>query len=248
MHVIITGNTTGIGKLITDNLVKQGHIVAGLSRTGEYKCDVTDYEQVESWSTYFLDAWESVDAIITCAGTQGALGVMDKTDPIEWSKTIRVNLDGTYNVIKAFYPIMTTKKRPKIICLAGGGAGNGRPYFSAYAVAKTGVVRMVETFAAERPDIDINAVAPGAIRTDIIKDALNAGPEIIGVEEYNKAVKQNQEGDSPLAMLKLINWLLSSNSDKISGKFISAKWDNWESLDYNKIAKDEYTLRRVVPS
>ena len=47
MNIVITGNSAGIGKMLTDRLVSNGHVVYGLSRSSEYKCDVTNYEQVE---------------------------------------------------------------------------------------------------------------------------------------------------------------------------------------------------------
>ena len=244
MRIVITGNSSGIGKMLSGRLEKQGHIVVGLSRTGPYKCDVTNYEEVEGWSTFALDTWNGVDALITCAGTQGEMGKLHLTDPDKWYDTIKVNFLGTYNAIRAFYPIMDQTRRGKIICLAGGGAGEGRPYFSAYSCAKTAVVRMVETFALEQPEIDINAVAPGGIKTNIINGPLLVGPEVIGEMEYNKALQQSQGGDNPAPAMELIDWLLSSASDGISGRFISAKWDNLSMLS-GSLTDKSLRLRRI---
>lgn len=245
MNILITGNSAGIGKLLTDRLSTQGHTIYGLSRSSQYKCDVADWDQVNDWARYFLDCDIHFDAIITCAGTQGELGKITKTDAEKWSETVRVNLDGTYNVLKAFYPLMDRARRPKIVCLAGGGSANGRPYFSAYAVAKTAVVRLVETMAMEEPNLDINSVAPGAIKTAIIDGPLKAGPNVIGEEEYAKAVRQNEKGDSPEPALSLIEWLISDKSDGMSGRFISAKWDDWKN--FKDLPTELYTLRRIVP-
>jgi NAD(P)-dependent dehydrogenase (short-subunit alcohol dehydrogenase family) len=245
MHIVITGNSSGIGLMLQERLEKQGHFVIGLSRTSPYKCDVTDYEQVSEWARFALDAWDGVDALITCAGTQGELGKLHLTDTEKWCDTISVNLFGAYNAIHAFYPIMDQSRRGKIICLAGGGAGEGRPYFSAYSCAKTAVVRMVETFALEQPEIDINAVAPGAINTHIIDGALKAGPEVIGKSEYDKALNQCKGGDNPDSALELIDWLLSKQSDGVSGRFISSKWDDYKSLNPS-VSNEMYRLRRMT--
>jgi len=244
MNIVITGNSAGIGKMLTDRLAGNGHVVYGLSRSSEYKCDVTNYEQVEDWSRYFLDADINIDAVVTCAGTQGEVGKTSKSDAAAWVETISVNLNGTYNAIRAFYPIMDKARRAKIICLAGGGSANGRAYFSAYAAAKTAVVRLVESISLEEKNLDINAVAPGAIKTNIIDGALKAGPTIIGEDEYNKALKQSAQGDDPSRMLNLIEWLLSEKSDGISGRFISAIWDDWEKLDKATMPDELYKLRR----
>lgn len=244
MNILITGNSAGIGKMVSDRFSSQGHTIYGLSRSSQYKCDVSNWNEVNDWARYFLDCDIHFDAIITCAGTQGELGKIVKTDAEKWSETVRINLDGTYNVIKAFYPLMDKSRRPKIVCLAGGGSGNGRAYFSAYAVAKTAVVRLVETMALEEHDVDINAIAPGAIKTSIIDGPLKAGPTVIGEEEYKKAVRQSQIGDDPEPALSLIEWLVSEKSDGVSGKFISAKWDDWKN--FKDLSPEIYTLRRIT--
>ncbi len=246
MNIVITGNSAGIGKMLTDRLASNGHVVYGLSRSSEYKCDVTNYEQVDDWARYFLDSDINIDAVVTCAGTQGEVGKTSKTDAAAWAETISVNLNGTYNAIRAFYPIMDKSRRAKIVCLAGGGSANGRAYFSAYAAAKTAVVRLVESISLEEKNLDINAVAPGAIKTNIIDGALKAGPSVIGEDEYNKALKQSTQGDDPSRMLNLIEWLLSEKSDGISGRFISAIWDDWEKLDKAAMPDEIYKLRRNV--
>lgn len=244
MNILITGHSSGIGEMLTHRLQAQGHTVYGLSRSSGYKCDVSNWEDIEGWSNYLLDTDVYLDGIVTCAGTQGELGRISDTDPAKWAETVRINLEGTYNTIRAFYPLMNQTKRKKIVCLAGGGSANGRAYFSAYAVAKTGVVRMVETMALEEPTLDINAVAPGAIKTKIIDGPLLAGPNVIGKDEYDKALRQNDGGDDPEAALSLIEWLLSNESDGISGKFISARWDNWRN--FKDLPKEMYTLRRIT--
>ena len=244
MNILITGHSSGIGEMLTQRLEAQGHTVFGLSRSSGYKCDVSNWEDVDGWARYLLDADVYLDGIVTCAGTQGELGKIPDTDPQKWSETVRVNLEGTYNTIRAFYPLMDQSKRKKIVCLAGGGAANGRAYFSAYAVAKTAVVRLVESMALEEQTLDINAVAPGAIKTKIIDGPLMVGPNVIGQDEYQKALKQSSGGDDPEPALSLIEWLLSNESDGISGKFISARWDNWRN--FKDLSKEIYTLRRIT--
>lgn len=245
MNIVITGNSAGIGKMLTDRLSEQGHTVYGLSRSSEYKCDVSKYDQVEDWARYFLDSDINIDALITCAGTQGEMGKIAKTNANAWTETVAINLIGTYNTIRAFYPIMDRARRAKIVCLAGGGSANGRAYFSAYAAAKTGVVRLVESMALEENGLDINAVAPGAIKTNIIDGPLKAGPKVIGEAEYNKALKQSQQGDDPEHVLSLIEWLISEKSDGVSGRFISAIWDDWKNMTSN-CPENLYKLRRTV--
>jgi NAD(P)-dependent dehydrogenase (short-subunit alcohol dehydrogenase family) len=141
----------------------------------------------------------------------------------------------------------------KIIQLSGGGATNPMPNLSSYAVAKAGVVRFIETLALEvaKHNVDVNAIAPGALNTRMLEEVIDSGPEKIGKEFYEKALKQKASGGAGLERgAKLAVFLGSADSDGISGKLISALWDPWEDLAQHKddlASSDIYALRRIVP-
>ncbi len=110
-------------------------------------------------------------------------------DPAAWRSTLAANLDGTFFTIRAFYPLLRkTGRRAKIICFSGGGATGPRPNFAAYGVSKAGVVRLVETLAAEwqGQPLDINAVAPGAIFTRMTEQVLARGAAVAGKVEFEQ--------------------------------------------------------------
>lgn len=134
-----------------------------------------------------------------------------------------------------------------------GGAASPRPYFSAYAASKAAVVRITENFAQEYKEdgIDINAVAPGAMNTQLLTDILSVDETVIG-KEYVKAVQQLQTGGTDLQVpADLCVYLASDKSDGITGRLISAVWDSWMDLHtrLNQIQdSDIYTLRRILPA
>lgn len=266
MNIIITGTSTGIGRALAERLLQHGNRVWGLARSDQKdlqekytnfsytRCDVADWAQVESAAAEVSSAWTTADALITCAGAQGAVGITVDLDPIQWSETVRSNLDGTFYAIRAFYPLLRKAPgRSKVVCFSGGGATKARANFSAYGVAKTGVVRLVETIAEELTDkpIDINAVAPGAINTRLTEEVVRLGPAQAGQKEYDSALKQLQSGGASLdKALGLVEFLISPESDGISGRLISAPWDPWSTLGKHAhlLAKsDVYMLRRIVP-
>jgi NAD(P)-dependent dehydrogenase (short-subunit alcohol dehydrogenase family) len=267
MNLVITGSSTGIGRALAEHLLVRGHHVWGIARSdqadfaaihpGKFhasRCDVSEWSQVTRAATEVTTSWPRVDGLITCAGLQGAVGNAVTVDPLHWSATVRANLDGTYYAIRAFYEaLQRATARPKIVCFSGGGATKPRARFSAYGVAKTGIVRLVETIAEElRNDpVDINAVAPGAINTRLTEEVLTLGPAVVGEVEYNAALKQKTNGGASLEKaLGLVEFLLSPKSDGISGRLLSAPWDPWAGLDRHGAAlaaSDIYTLRRIVP-
>lgn len=265
MHIVLTGSSSGIGRGIAERLTRGGHRVWGLARSDQsmlademhgrflpHRCDVSRWSEVEETRRAVARQTGYIDALITCAGTQGEIGRATEVDPLAWSGTVQANIDGTYFPIRAFRPMLSAAAgRPKIVCFSGGGATKARPHFSAYAAAKTAIVRLVETISAEEQALDINAVAPGAIATRMTDEVIALGPEKAGADEYAAAVKHRAAASGTLERaLDLVEWLLSPASDGISGRLISAPWDPWRTLDAHRNeldASDIYRLRRIVP-
>jgi NAD(P)-dependent dehydrogenase (short-subunit alcohol dehydrogenase family) len=266
MNLLLTGSSTGIGRALTLHLLAKGHAVWGLARSDQAdfakahaafrfsRCDVGDWPQVERAAAAVAAVWPHVDAVIACAGVQGEVGPALAVDPLKWSATVRANLDGTYYALRAFQPLLArAPRRAKAVCFSGGGATKPRVNFSAYGVAKTGIVRLVETIAEETrgQPFDINAIAPGAINTRLTDEVIALGPTVAGAAEYAAAVKQKAAGGAPLdRALGLVEFLLSEKSDGISGRLLAAPWDPWATLDAHAAdlaASDIYTLRRIVP-
>ena len=267
MHLVITGTSSGIGRALTGHLLARRHYVWGLARSDQSelvaqhpgvfrasRCDVADWAQMERVVAEISVAWPHLDGLITCAGLQGAIGPAVSLDPRQWSATIRANLDGTYHAIRACHELLRRgPRRAKIVCFSGGGATKARPNFSAYAAAKTGIIRLVETLAEELREqpLDINAIAPGTINTRLTDEVIRLGPAVVGETEYQTALKQKETGGGSLEKtIGLVEWLLSPASDGISGRLLAAAWDPWTGLDRQAAAiakSDVYTLRRIVP-
>ena len=282
MHLVLTGSSTGIGRALAERLLSRGHHVWGLARSDQSdfaashpnfhhtRCDVSDYSAVAAAASAYAAAWPQLDAVICAAGLQGEIAPALTADPLKWSATIRANLDGTYFALRAFASLLVqpapAASRKKIICFSGGGATKARVNFSAYGVAKTALVRLVETIAEENRDqpLDINALAPGAINTRLTDELLALGPSVVGAAEYAAAQKQKAAALVPSSLatadasadpaltraLDCVEWLLSPASDGITGRLLSAPWDPWPTLGAHRAtlaASDVYTLRRIVP-
>ena len=267
MNLVLTGSSTGIGRALATHLLARGHHVWGLARSDQAdfaaqhpgsfftsRCDVADWAQVQLAAQAVTAAWTHINGLICCAGIQGEVGPAISADPARWSATVRANLDGTFYPFRAFHGLLSrAPRRAKVIAFSGGGATKPRVNFSAYGVAKTGVVRLIETLAEELRDqpIDLNSIAPGAINTRLTDEVLALGPTVAGAAEYAAAQKQKASGGASLdKALGLVEWLLSPGSDGISGRLLAAPWDPWSRLDRHaaELAKsDIYTLRRIVP-
>ena len=271
---IITGASQGLGLAITrayvaagaDVLIcaREGQLleqaqkeVAKLSKRGQkveaQVADVSKRAEVDRLVDLALQIFPRLHILVNNAGIYGPKGMIEKVNWDEWVRAIEINLFGSVLMCRAVLPHFKAQQYGKIVQLSGGGATNPLPRISAYAASKAAVVRFAETLAEEvRGDhIDVNAIAPGALNTRLLDEVLASGPEKVGQEFYDRAVKQKAQGGSALEKgAELAVFLGSATSDGLTGKLLSALWDPWERLtDYLQELRqtDVYTLRRIVP-
>lgn len=267
---IITGGGGGIGSAIAKTFAENGcNIVLVSVRKKTLKkverelvkygvrvlaaaCDVSNYKSVERVFKNIIATFKKIDILVNAAGVYGPIGPFESADMEKWAEAININLLGTVFCVRVAAPFMIANKRGKIINFSGGGAFNAFPRFSAYATSKAATVRFTEIMAEElKPyNIQINAISPGAVNTKLLEDALRAGPKSTGREMHEKLKKQKKEGgDSPQLAADLALFLASDSSFRLTGKAISAKWDDWRNLTERKISEinfsSTYTLRRI---
>jgi NAD(P)-dependent dehydrogenase (short-subunit alcohol dehydrogenase family) len=272
---VVTGGSRGLGEAVVGVLLERGaHVVLAArdpesldsaahqlaSRTASddqqvvgIPTDVAQPADVERLVQRTEQVFGRLDILVCNAGVYGPMGVIEDVDWQQWVTAIEINLLGTVLCCRAVVPIMRRQGAGKIITLSGGGATQALPRISAYAASKAAVVRFTETLAEELRGtrIDVNAVAPGALNTRLLDEVLSAGPERVGESFYARAQRQKTEGGTPLERgAELIGFLASPESDGISGRLLSAVWDDWQALPLHRerlAASDVYTLRRIVP-
>lgn len=270
---IITGANQGLGLEISRKFVNAGASVVMCARNDDLllkardglahklvteqvieavPADVSDPRSVEQLVEATLQRFGRIDILVNNAGIYGPMGLTEVIDWAQWVKTIEINLFGSILMCRAVLPVMKKQKRGKIIQLSGGGATNPMPNISAYAVSKAAIVRFAETLAEEvrELNIDVNAIAPGALNTRMLDEVLAAGPGKVGQVFFNRSIKQKESGGTGLDRgADLALFLASAAGDGITGKLISAVWDNWEHWPEHLAelnSSDAYTLRRVA--
>jgi 3-oxoacyl-[acyl-carrier protein] reductase len=268
---IITGAGRGIGRAIALAFAQEGADVLVASRTlpevaetaeearalGRHalalKVDVSNRDEVQRMVAQGLEEFGKADILVNNAGIYGSIGPLVHNDPEKWVQTIRINLFGAFFCARAVLPFMIRQGRGKIINLSGGGASSPLPNFSAYAASKAAIVRLTETLAEEVKgfNIQVNAIAPGAVNTRLMDEVLAAG-SAAGEQMLAQTRRQKETGGvPPERAAALAVFLASEESDGLSGRLISAAWDDWESMNARIdeiMASDLYTLRRVTES
>jgi NAD(P)-dependent dehydrogenase (short-subunit alcohol dehydrogenase family) len=236
---IVTGGTMGLGMAVAERFVQDGMDVVTCSRSGDpgpghhIRADVSLVDDVDKLVAVAKKYTGRIDILVCNAAIYGPVKPLEETSLEEWQQCIDINLIGTMLCCRAVLPIMKQQGYGKIITLAGGGV-RPQPNCTAYNASKAGVVRFTEALADDVAGwgIDVNAVAPGTLDTRMrLRSALPAD----SVAAMRRAVD-------------LIAFLASSWSDGITGRLLSAVWDDWLNIPRDLDGhRDTYRMRRVVP-
>ncbi len=267
--VLLTGASRGIGRRLALTLAKAGANLALLARNEAalvelareigaqggkvipLAADISFPEAIPAALEQVQRKLGEVDILINAAGRQAPIGPFSENDLAAWEHTLKVNLLGPVHLIHAVLPAMMARCRGKIINFSGGGATAPRPNFSAYAVSKAALVRLTETLAEElKPyNIQVNAVAPGAVNTRMLDEIMAAGAK--AGAEYRQALERARNGGTPVELVcNLILFLASDAAGGLTGKLISAPhdpWAEWAGKDDELNATPLFTIRRLDP-
>jgi NAD(P)-dependent dehydrogenase (short-subunit alcohol dehydrogenase family) len=273
-NAVITGGNQGLGLAIAEAYITAGARVLICARgeglleearralvtiagnedvVATERADVSNPDDVNRLVARALALFPQVHVLVNNAGIYGPMGPIETVDWAEWTRAMEVNIHGSVLPCRALLPHFKAHGYGKIIQVSGGGATNPLPRISAYAASKAAVVRFAESLALEVKafNIDVNAIAPGALATRMLDEVLAAGPDSVGQEFYDRMVKTKEEGGTPLEMgAALAVFLGSAASDGITGRLLSAVWDPWEQLASHREDLDRsdiYTIRRIVP-
>lgn len=220
--IIVTGANRGLGKAIAERLVKKGENVLGLVRSVEnssfkqIQCDVSDYLSVRRASYEIKKIKEPIKVLINTAGV-AAMNMAVTTNESTVQKLVQTNLVGTIYCCQLFAPIMIRYKQGSIINFSTIAVPLALKGESIYAATKAGVESFTRTFAREMSDFNIrvNCIAPGPIKTDLIK-----GISDVQIEKViSQQIIQKQFNKSDVC--DLVELLLDEKSFSLSGQILS---------------------------
>ena len=269
--IIITGANQGIGLEIAKSFYAKGSNIILCARNkkkllsikkklvSKFKnkfflepLDVSKKNQVDKFYKKIFKKNKKIDILINNAGIYGPKGSSETLNWNEWKNTLDINLLGSIYMTNKIIPHFKKKRYGKIIQISGVGAASAFPFFSPYSVSKVGIVRFIENISIELKKYNIyaNSIAPGPVNTRMLDQVLKAGPKKVGKNFFQKSIKQKKQGGTDInKVLNLIEFLAHKKSDKISGKLISALWDNWKVFPKNKRilnSSDIGNLRRIT--
>lgn len=265
---IVTGSGRGIGRATAIGLARRGAAVAMCARTrseldttaAEVErlgravyaeiVDVADQAAAERFAATVASALGPPRLLVNNAAVLGPVGRLGELDLDDWQRTLRVNVGSVVGMCAAVVPHM---RGGAIVNLSGGGIGGPSmaPNVSAYTTSKAAVAALTEALAGELLDdrITVNAIAPGAVPTRFMEPVLEAGPERAGAL-YAITVEQ-QQGPAPTSLdsfVDLIAYLAGARGRWLTGRLLSARWDDIAELEARRHDIERgslYRLRRI---
>jgi NAD(P)-dependent dehydrogenase (short-subunit alcohol dehydrogenase family) len=191
--VVVTGGSRGIGRAIATGMAGAGASVVPASRNVDdveavaeviradggtasaAPVDVTDRASVRDLVAAAEDSFGGVDVLVNNAGINpdSALGRPTDVDDEGFEATMAVNLEGSFACARAAAEQLQAGDGGSVINVASVGGLVGLPRQHPYVASKHGVVGLTKSMALDwAPDVRVNAVAPGYVATDLIKDAI----------------------------------------------------------------------------
>jgi 3-oxoacyl-[acyl-carrier protein] reductase len=188
---IVTGGTRGIGRAIVLDLAANGADVAlnyrqsadlaqelaetirGMGRRAlVVQADVSSFDDAQAMAQKVLDEFGRLDILVNNAGMNWD-GVVWKMTEEQWDRVIEVDLKGTFNYTRAVTPIFRQQGSGKIVNITSINGLRGKFGQTNYSAAKAGVIGFTKACARElgRYSVNVNAVAPGLIETEMVKEA-----------------------------------------------------------------------------
>jgi 2-dehydro-3-deoxy-D-gluconate 5-dehydrogenase len=183
---VITGGNGGIGRGIALGLAQAGAAIAVLARNEEknqrvmselqplgvaalaVKVDVSARGELQPALKKVEETLGPVSILVNNAGISVVAGVLDQT-PEDWDKVMETNLNACFLLSKLAAQSMVNRRQGKIINIASMYSLFGSGFVPSYSAAKGALVQLTKSMAIELApfNIQVNAIAPGWIETDI---------------------------------------------------------------------------------
>ena len=232
---LVTGSSKGIGAAIAVDLAGNGADVAltylaheekevkavaktieALGRkTREYIVEISDFVQVHELVRRALEDFGRLDILVNNAGVNWD-GVVWKMTEEQWDRVVNVDLKGAFNAIHAVTPVFKDQRSGKIVNITSINAMRGRFGQANYSAAKAGLIGLTKTVAREmgKYGVNVNAVAPGLIETDMMKK--------LPQELYERSVSETMFGriGQPEDVAHLVTFLCTEKARHITGEVI----------------------------
>ncbi len=226
----ITGSSRGIGRAIAEEFLAEGARVIVNSRSAEQAlavarelggasvgvgADISTAAGAKAVADAALAAFGRLDVMVANAGINVVEDAVNLS-PEDWERVIAVNLSGAFYVAQAAGRVMLEQGSGSVISIASVTSFNAFPRRVAYTASKAGVAQMTKVLAVEwAPNVRVNAIAPGYVRTDLVDGLVKQGR--LDIPSLERRTPMGRLAD-PSEIAKAAVFLASDDASYITGE------------------------------
>jgi NAD(P)-dependent dehydrogenase (short-subunit alcohol dehydrogenase family) len=239
--VVVTGGASGIGRASSIHLARQGariviadrdaaaaeavvSLIAGSGGTAlAVGTDIGKSASVDDLVKGTIDRWGRIDALVHCAGICPREPLFEMSDEA-WSTVLRINLDGTFFIVRAVGRAMRAQRSGTMILLASDRGLNGAVDYAHYAASKGGTIALAKSAAiALGPyGVTVNALNPGMTDTPLARGAIS---------DENWRAKQSVDvlgrHSEPEEIAEMVLFLAGTGGGFMTGQVIATRMRNF---------------------
>ena len=233
LRILITGASSGIGKITAEHLADLVIKVYGTSRNPDKQqsdrihflaLDLTDEDSIKQLVKSYFDIEDKLDVLVNNAGI-GISGSAEESQSHQFKKIFQTNYFGVCELINAFLPHLRNQDQAKIINISSIAGYMGLPFRAHYSAAKSALIRLTESYRLElKPfNVQICHLAPGDFATNIAdgreKVALDESSPYY--ENYKHSLKLMDDdvdkGEDPILVAQQIERII--NQKKLAASY-----------------------------
>ena len=207
--VILSGRNASKLDLVYDEIEKLGGPQPAIAALDLAAATAVDYDNL---AKTIDDEFGKLDGLVHCAALLGDRTPLEQYDVPTWCKVLHVNLTAPFILTQVLLPNLRKSADASVIFVSSGVVTNQRPYWGAYAVAKSGLESVRSMLSQElegEPNIRVNSVNPGRMRTGMRAAAYPA-------EDPNTL-------PAPVSVSGTFLYLLSALGRGIDGQYFEAQ-------------------------
>ncbi|MET1086279.1 MAG: SDR family NAD(P)-dependent oxidoreductase [Arthrobacter sp.] len=208
---VVTGGISGLGAATATRLAEDGIevVTIDIADGADVVLDISDANAVRRAAVDI----GPVDILINSAGIVGPNKPFWEITDEEWKRTFAVNVDGTFNLCRAFAPSMADKGWGRIVNFASMAGKDGNPNMAAYSASKAAVIGMTKTMGKDlaTKGVLVNAIAPAVVATPMNS---STAPEVLA--HITSLIPMNRVGRAE-EVAELVAWLASDKCSFSTG-------------------------------
>lgn len=260
---IVLGANADIGQKICEMLLADGKRVIGTFRRDfpEHdnlaqrpgmtlvRCDLTESSDIKRLVTTVEQEGIAWSLLFSSVGSSEPIGRFFELNFDDWQRSVEINFTSQLRALHALYPYRNRARTVDIALLAGGGTNNPFRCYSAYCVAKIGLIKMCELIDDEAEDLNIFILGPGFVRTKTHFETLQAGDKAEGnLARVRAFIESGAQGTRFEDIYACLLWARENGRSTVGGRNLSVVHDPWgtQTLAEELLRdKDMFKLRRA---